>query len=86
MVKIVLTYWSIREKAVAALEAVKPSIDSALEGNSLTFTKNQLSVIEKLTTALKEVVSPNLRKTICQFEKDINNKMVSKKFTTATLK
>jgi hypothetical protein len=86
MVKIALTYGTIREKAVAALEAVKPSIDSVLEGNSLTLTKKQLSVIEKFTTALKEVVSPNLRKAICQFEKDINNKMVSKKFTAANLK
>jgi hypothetical protein len=86
MVRIVLTNGSIREKAVAAIEAVKPSIDSVLEGNSLTFTKKQLSVFEKLTTALKEVVSPNLRKTICQFETDINNKMVIKKFTAANLK
>ena len=86
MVKILLTHGSIREKVVAAFEAVKPSVESVMEGNSLTFTTSQLSVIGKLTTALKAVVSPELRKTICQLEKDLNNKTASKSFSAAVIK
>ncbi len=86
MVKVLLTHGTIREKMVAALEAVKPSVDSVMDGNPLTFTKTQLSVIQQLTTALKAVVSPDLQKTICQLEKDLNNKTVSSQFSAAVIK
>ena len=86
MVKVLLVHGTIREKVVAALEAVKPSIESVMEGNQLSFTNAQLSVIKKLTTALKAVVSPDLRKTICQLENDLTSKTASENFTAAALK
>jgi hypothetical protein len=86
MVKVLLTHHTIREKVVAVLEAVKPSVESVMEGNPLRFTKSQLSVIEQLTTALKPLVSRDLQKTICQFEKDINKKTVGQFLTAGNLK
>ena len=86
MVKVILTHGTIREKVVAALEAIKPSVESVLDGNPLKFTKTQLTVIQQLTTALKAVVSSDLQKTICQLEKDLNNKMVSSQFSAAVIK
>ena len=71
---------------VAALGAIKPSVESVMDGNPLTFTKTQLSVIQQLTTALKAVVSSGLQKTICQLEKDLNNKTVSSQFSAAVIK
>ena len=83
MVKIILTDSTIREKVVIALSLVKPALKNIMEGNHLALTKKQLAGIETVTTALKKVASPHLQKTICQLEKDLNNKAVRTRFTAA---
>jgi len=86
MVTLILTNSTIREKVVTAFTVVKPTLESIMEGNHLALTKKQLAGIEALTTPLKTVASPRLRKTICQLEKDLNNKAVSTRFTAAVSK
>ena len=83
MVKIILTNSAIREKVVTAFKVVTPALESIMAGNHLALTKNQLAEIEALTTALKPLASTRLRKTICQLEKDLNNKAASTRFRVA---
>jgi hypothetical protein len=83
MVTIILTNSAIREKVVTAFKMVTPVLENIMAGNNLTLTKNQLGEIEALTTALKPLASKRLRKTICQLEKDLNNKAASTCFRVA---
>jgi hypothetical protein len=85
MVKILLINKSIREKCVAVFKAIQPSLESIMEGNPLTLTKQQMAMIQGLTHDLKPVASPRLRKAIRQMEEDLNNKSLCKKLTVATL-
>jgi hypothetical protein len=66
-------------------KAIQPSLESIMEGNPLTLTKQQMAMIQGLTNDLKSVASPRLRKAIRQLEEDLNNKSLSKNFTIATL-
>jgi len=77
IVRLMLSHSGIREKLVATLKAVKPSIENMMQGNPLIITKTQVRTIGALAKELKEVGSSNLKKTICQFEKDLHDRTLN---------
>jgi len=83
IVRLMISHSGIREKIIAALKAVKPSIENMMQGNPLIITKAQMRTIEALTKELKEVGSPNLKKIICQFENDFQNRILNKEIVVA---
>lgn len=86
IVTLMFSHSSIREKVIPALKVVKPSIENIMQGNPLTITKAQMDIIETLIKGLKEVGSPKLVKTIYQFEKDLNGKVINRKIIVPTFR
>ena len=86
MVALIISNSGIREKLMTALHVVKPSIENMMQGYPLAISKAQMRTIEDLTREVKKVSSRSLRKTVCQFEKDIKNKNLSKEFSLAMSK
>ena len=86
MVALLISHSEIREKLMAALNVIKPSIENMMQGYPLAINKAQMRTIEDLTKEVKKVASRSLKKTVCQFEKDIKNKNLSKEFSLAMSK
>ena len=83
LTRLLVMYSEVRTKAFEVLRVISPSLENVLAGNQLTVTKTQFKVIESLVKELKKVASPKLRKTICQFEKDVKCRNLSKEISIA---
>jgi hypothetical protein len=74
LTRLLVMYSEVRTKTFEVLRMISPSLKSVLAGNQLIMTRTQFRAIKALAKELKKVASPELRKTICQFEKDVKYK------------
>jgi hypothetical protein len=84
LTRLLVMYSEVRTKAFEVLRVISPSLENVLAGNQLTVTKTQFKAIEALAKELKKVASLKLRKTICQFEKDVKCNNLSKEIPVAS--
>jgi len=82
MVKLIISDSAIREKLIATLNVIMPSIEDMMKGKESIISKDQTSKIENLIKAVKRVGSPKLQKDIDQFEIDLRNGVFERSFLT----